>query len=675
MKKITIKKKTGIIALVGIVLWCVFAYMYTLFSVPIERMVRGVVLIESDHQLMLCYGEDKTLALTGIEKTYCTGFFVSRGGDIETHWAHADDSVEALSKDSIRVLLTDLQARTTMRQGELDDMLDEMAYYDRTHTVVDDGYNQVMALHDVLMAEVDSLKLLQNALDEALKGDRFSLRFQRSLAVYYRPTLSDALQRFEAESIDESHCRLADGKLPEGAYVFNPTSMRWGNEQRWAIGYLVEPQKASDSLAFVPQIVNLDTIPASVPFPAVLSGAPVVDARAHIRAVCTPTGWVERGGYAFAPGAWWNSFRQWIGGWFGSSLPAASAPVAYVNRVGERPHEGFGTYTDSLGYTYVGVWEADTLPRGERWVGYRQSVFDTLRSECYVGDFDGQLRPSGEGKMMGASYYEGEWNEGVRHGFGIGITPGRIVSIGSWKKGKFMGEHIIYHADRVYGIDIARYQHEKGKRKYPIRWQDMRVTNLGTRTKKTVHGSTDYPVSFCYIKATQGVRTKSDYSTEDAFQARMAGIHVGHYHFFSPMGGKGQAEWFLQHASLKKGDLPPMLDVELTPKQIEQMGGAEVMLREMVEWIRVVKPRCGTQPVLYVNQNFVDTYMANAPEEVKACPVWVARYSQYRPYVRLVFWQLSDDGRVNGITPDVDIDVFNGSMEQFEDFVRENGVR
>lgn len=675
MKKITIKKKPGIIALVGIVLWCVFAYMYTLFSVPIERMVRGVVLIESDHQLMLCYGEDKALALTGIEKTYCTGFFVSRGGDIETHWTHADDSVEALSKDSIRVLLTDLQARTTMRQGELDDMLDEMAYYDRTHTVVDDGYNQVMALRDVLTHEVDSLKLLQDALQTALQKDEFSLRFQRSLVVYYRPTLSDTLRCFKAESVDESHCRLSDGKLPEGAYVFNPTSLRWGNEQRMAIGYLVEPQATSDSLAFVPKIVDMENVSNDTPFPSIFSGAPVVDARAHLRAVVTPTGWVERGGYAFAPGAWWSSFRQWIGSWFGGSLPSASEPVEYLCRVGERPHEGFGTYTDSLGYTFVGEWEADTLPRGERWKGYRQSVFDTLRVERYIGDFDGMLRPCGEGKVMGQSYYEGEWLDGARHGFGIGIMPGRIVSIGSWKKGKFMGEHIIYHADRVYGIDIARYQHEKGKRKFPIRWQDMRVTNLGTRTKKTVHGSTDYPVSFCYIKATQGVRTKSDYSTEDAFQARQVGVHVGHYHFFSPMDGKSQAEWFLQHASLKKGDLPPMLDVELSTKQIEQMGGAEVMLREMVEWIRVVKAHCHTQPVLYVNQNFVDTYMATAPDEVKACPVWVARYSQYRPYVRLVFWQLSDDGNVKGITPDVDIDVFNGSYEQFEEFVSENGIK
>lgn len=674
-----ISRNAAILSGIVLLIWLFFAHIYTMCSVPLERMVRGIVLLESDHQLVLSYGEGESLPLTGIERTYCTGFFVGRGGEIETHWSHADDSVETLSSDSVRVLVGGLRSRNLERQSELSGLLDEMDYYQRTHTVSDEGYNEVLELYTQLTAEADSLARLDAALVQALSGKELALRFDRALLVYYRPTVSDSLQCFEAIGVDESHCRLLSGNLPDKSYIFNPTSLRWGNERRLALGYLEEPSKTSDSSAYIPQIIDVDSLSPDFHLPAVFSGAPIVDARAHLRGVCTPSGWVERGGYRFSPRAWWSSFRQWISGWW-AQWPdcGGESVVRNVESIpvqGQRPHEGYGTYTDSSGYTYVGEWQADTLVSGQRWRGYRKSVFDTLRVECYEGDFDAQLRPHGEGRITGTIYYEGEWQHGNRHGVGVGLMPGRIVSYGVWKDDRFQGEHIVHHPRRVYGIDISRYQHESGRKVYPIQWSNLRITDLGRKTKKTVDGLADYPVSFCYIKATQGVKTKSDYSTDDAMQARAAGVYVGHYHFFSPLSGSDQAHWFLENATIHLGDLPPMLDVELTQKQIDQMGGHEVMLREMVEWLRVVKARCHTQPVLYVNQSFVDKYMADAPEEVKACPVWVARYSQYRPYVRLVFWQLSYDGIVRGINGGVDIDVFNGSIEQFRDFVKEYCVK
>jgi lysozyme len=50
--------------------------------------------------------------------------------------------------------------------------------------------------------------------------------------------------------------------------------------------------------------------------------------------------------------------------------------------------------------------------------------------------------------------------------------------------------------------------------------------------------------------------------------------------------------------------------------------------------------------------------------------VWIARYGEYKPDVKLVYWQLSPEGRVNGITGPVDINVFNGYQGQWEDFIR-----
>ena len=54
--------------------------------------------------------------------------------------------------------------------------------------------------------------------------------------------------------------------------------------------------------------------------------------------------------------------------------------------------------------------------------------------------------------------------------------------------------------------------------------------------------------------------------------------------------------------------------------------------------------------------------------------VWIARYGEYKPDVHLVYWQLSPDGRVNGIHGDVDINVFNGYMPAFRNFLNFNLV-
>ena len=40
-----------------------------------------------------------------------------------------------------------------------------------------------------------------------------------------------------------------------------------------------------------------------------------------------------------------------------------------------------------------------------------------------------------------------------------------------------------------------------------------------------------------------------------------------------------------------------------------------------------------------------------------------------------LYWQLCPDGRVSGITPKVDINVFNGYRSEFEDFLSKNCVK
>jgi lysozyme len=183
-------------------------------------------------------------------------------------------------------------------------------------------------------------------------------------------------------------------------------------------------------------------------------------------------------------------------------------------------------------------------------------------------------------------------------------------------------------------------------------------------------------VSFVYIKSTEGASVRNPYYLSDYRQARRHGIAVGAYHFFSPTSDASrQANYFLRNSRFAKGDLPPVLDVEPTPSQVRKMGGTEAMFSRIRTWLGIVRRRTGVRPILYVSQQFVNKYLPSAPDIMRDYMVWIARYGEYRPDVRLVFWQLCPDGRVSGIRGDVDINVFNGYHDSFGKFIKEETIR
>lgn len=89
-------------------------------------------------------------------------------------------------------------------------------------------------------------------------------------------------------------------------------------------------------------------------------------------------------------------------------------------------------------------------------------------------------------------------------------------------------------------------------------------------------------------------------------------------------------------------------------------------------WMKTVRQATGKRPILYVSQQFVNKYLPLAPDIKNDCLIWIARYGEYKPDVKLIFWQLSPDGRVKGIHGDVDINVFNGYKDKFNQFIIDN---
>ena len=350
-------------------------------------------------------------------------------------------------------------------------------------------------------------------------------------------------------------------------------------------------------------------------------------------------------------------------------VPAKDRPMIAVKTMGgywRAGHfhlgllKGKGIVRDHQGRIVCGIWNHDTIVTATR--------TDSLGTYC--GQMDRYYQACGQGVMdeRDGCHKEGFWQYDRMHGFGFDSSPLHQLRIGEWKEGRFLGEKMKYTAERIYGIDISRHQHEKGRKRFGINWRQLRITSLGKR--HNAEGRT-FPVSFVYIKATEGTTIRNRYFAQDYQQARKQGIHVGAYHFFSMhTTAAAQADYFLKHSIIRKGDFPPVLDVEPSEKQIEQMGGDEPLMQRIRTFMQIVEKRTGTRPILYVSQMFINKHMKNAADIKQRYNVWIARYGQYRPDVRLVYWQLCPDGKVEGITGDVDINVFNGYQGQFDEFVR-----
>ena len=321
---------------------------------------------------------------------------------------------------------------------------------------------------------------------------------------------------------------------------------------------------------------------------------------------------------------------------------------------------GPGITRDALGRIVCAVWQHD-------------SILSAMRSDSlgtYSGQMNADLLACGQGTYDGTdgSHYEGFWIDDQRHGFGFESSPHHPVRVGEWKEDRFLGEKLKYTSERIYGIDISRHQHEKGRRRYAINWSKLCITSLGSRHAT---GGQTFPVSFVYIKSTEGTSIRNRYFASDYVKARRQGLRVGAYHFFSlKSSALAQATYFVNSTLFRAGDFPPVLDVEPTNAQIQQIGGDEELMRRIRIFMDYVERRTHRRPILYVSQMFVNKHMTHAADIKQRYNVWIARYGEYKPDVKLVYWQLAADGRVSGITGPVDINVFNGYQSQWDEFVR-----
>ncbi len=175
----------------------------------------------------------------------------------------------------------------------------------------------------------------------------------------------------------------------------------------------------------------------------------------------------------------------------------------------------------------------------------------------------------------------------------------------------------------------------------------------------------DRDLKFVIIKATEGTNFKDRNFHRNVDRARRAGLLVGAYHFFrfdSP--GYMQGLNLLNTVRGRDLDLPIVIDIEEWTNPREYSTEAIVgNLRRLINYLE----RHGYRVMLYTNKDGYDRFIRG---HLDSYPLWICTFSNPPADIDWTLWQYSHRGNVNGVPSKVDLNVFNGSRRQWEEWLR-----
>ena len=222
----------------------------------------------------------------------------------------------------------------------------------------------------------------------------------------------------------------------------------------------------------------------------------------------------------------------------------------------------------------------------------------------------------------------------ISQGGGGGHETGAKVPPGDWR----------------YGIDISH--HNAGD----IVGDSLYVlTDKRGKTIRDHHLAKDIrPVSFVFIKATEGVSMVDKDFKRNWQDAGRSGLRRGAYHFFrSSKDGEAQARLFIKTVGdLRFKDLPPVLDIET----IHRGGSMKKLNEEALKWLETIEGHYGKKPIVYTGSSFARDWLSKRITD--NYPVWIAHYEKDRPdFDGWTFWQFTDKAVVKGVPGPVDLSV------------------
>lgn len=218
---------------------------------------------------------------------------------------------------------------------------------------------------------------------------------------------------------------------------------------------------------------------------------------------------------------------------------------------------------------------------------------------------------------------------------------------------------LVYVSKRLSHPDV-----KINKSTYPICGIDVSNHNGAINFNRVAKDT----ISFVIIKASEGINYKDPRFNSNYRNARNAGLKVGAYHFFrKKKDGKLQADNFMRAVRGKAMDLPYVIDVEdwgddlLVPEQ-EAIANLQNMITRLQQY--------GVKLMIYTNKDGHKKYIKANFSHIH---LWLCTFTEpsnitsYKWHIQ----QYSHWGQVDGIDGDVDLNIFNGTREQWEAWLQE----
>lgn len=168
---------------------------------------------------------------------------------------------------------------------------------------------------------------------------------------------------------------------------------------------------------------------------------------------------------------------------------------------------------------------------------------------------------------------------------------------------------------------------------------------------------------FAFARISDGLNYPDTTFAQNWPAMKAAGLVRGSYQFFRPSQDAGlQAQMVLDKLAaaggLKPGDLPPVLDLESADGL-----ASSVVVAKAKAWLAKVEAAIKVKPIVYTA-----AFMSNViGTNFSGYTLWVANYQTTCPtmpsgWTDWHFWQSSDSGSVPGISGNVDVNFFNGTL-------------
>lgn len=199
------------------------------------------------------------------------------------------------------------------------------------------------------------------------------------------------------------------------------------------------------------------------------------------------------------------------------------------------------------------------------------------------------------------------------------------------------------HKNLVFGMDVSEYQGD-------ISWADV-----GEIEKK-------FSLQFVFIRATVGKDRLDKKFTVNWRGAKNNQVIRGAYHYYRPNENSlEQAQLFIKTVQLTTGDLPPVLDIEQMPKE-QSIGNLKKGLQK---WLNAIENHYHCTPIIYTSEKYYDDFLKN---DFSDYPIWIANYNDYRTTLKSSwqFWQFTEKAIVSGMDGFVDINIFNGNIQNLD---------